>query len=590
MNPIKSLLVANRGEIAVRVIRAARELGVRVVAIYSDADAGARWVRLADEARRVGPAPARQSYLDIAAIVAVAVESGCDAVHPGYGLLSESAEFAQAVEDAGLRFVGPSPEAITAMGDKVTARHAAIASGVPVLPGSDGAVGNLAEARAAAERIGWPIAVKASFGGGGRGLRVARDASALEDALTQARSEAGAAFGRDEVFLERYLDRPRHVEVQVLGDSHGTVIHLGDRDCTVQRRHQKLMEEAPAPALPDNLRAAMHEAALRLCRHVGYESAGTVEFLVDRTATEFFFLEMNTRLQVEHGVTELVTGVDLVKGQIAIAAGAPVPLTQDEVTIRGHAIQARIAAEDVGQGFRPAPGAITRLRLPLGPWLRFDFGVEEGDVVPPHYDSMFGKVQAWGGNRDEARRRLAVALGELEVRGVPTTARYLARLVEEPAFAAMEHDTGSVERDWLPEAGAAQPTVEAPVAPEPATLVREVAVPWGGGTSVIAIHRRAGQQRPGATVRSRVDRAHAGGGIASGSAGGVTAPMDAVVARVSAVVGQQVNQGDELIVLEAMKMEMAIAAPCGGTVAAVHASVGAAVRSGAVLVTLEESA
>ena len=587
MTAIKSLLVANRGEIAVRIIRAARELGVRTVAIHSDADAGARWVRLADEARRIGPAPVRQSYLDSAAVIGAAVESGCDAVHPGYGLLSESAAFAQAVLDAGLRFVGPSPAAIGAMGDKVTARHAATAADVPVLPGSEGAVADLAQARAAAERVGWPVAVKASFGGGGRGLRIARDAAALEEALTQARGEAGAAFGRDEVFIERYLDRPRHVEVQVLGDSAGNIIHLGDRDCTVQRRHQKLMEEAPAPALPPELRAAMHDAALRLCRHVGYHSAGTVEFLIDRAGRDFFFLEMNTRLQVEHGVTELVTGVDLVTAQIAIAGGAPLPLTQEQVTIRGHAVQARIAAEDAGQGFRPVPGPISRLRLPSGPWLRLDFGVDEGDQVPPHYDSMFGKVQAWGRDRDEARRRLAVALGELEVGGVPTTAAYLARLVEEPAFAAVEHDTGSVERDWCP---APVPAFETAAAATVVTTVREVIVPWGGRDSVVAIHRGAALPGTAALTRNRSDRSEAAVATTAGSSGGITAPMDALVARVAVVSGQQVAQGEELLVLEAMKMEMPITAPRAGRVAVLPAAAGQAVKAGTVLVTMEQDA
>lgn len=589
MSAIARLLVANRGEIAVRVIRAAREMGMHAVAVYSDADAGARWVRLADDARRIGPAPARQSYLDIAAIVAAAVESGCDAVHPGYGLLSESAEFAQAVLDAGLRFVGPAPAAIAAMGDKVTARHAAIASGVPVLPGSDGAIATLAQARAAAERIGFPLAVKASFGGGGRGLRVARDAGGLKAALEQARSEAGAAFGRDAVFLERYLDRPRHVEVQVLGDSHGTIIHLGDRDCTVQRRHQKLMEEAPAPDLSPELRTAMQEAALRLCRHVGYESAGTVEFLVSHNGCEYFFLEMNTRLQVEHGVTELVTGIDLVAAQLAIAGGAPLPISQREVTIRGHAIQARIAAEDVGQGFRPCPGPITRLRLPLGPWLRFDFGVDEGDVVPPHYDSMFGKVQAWGRDRDEALRRLAIALGEMEVGGVPTTAPYLARLLDEPAFAASGHDTGSVERDWIPEAA---PTfVPQPPPVTGGTSARTVTVPWGGGSSVVAIHRAATADGKAASVRTRTERENAErSDTNTGGDGAVTAPMDAVVARITAFPGRQVARGDELLVLEAMKMELPIVSPRTGIVAEVRVIAGQPVRSATVLVTMEQDA
>ncbi|WP_423141152.1 acetyl/propionyl/methylcrotonyl-CoA carboxylase subunit alpha [Parablastomonas sp. CN1-191] len=583
--PIRSLLVANRGEVAVRVIRAAHEMGIRAVAIYSEADAGALWVRRADAARCIGPAPARQSYLDIAAIIAAALDAGCDAVHPGYGLLSENADFAQAVADAGLRFVGPSPAAIVTLGDKVAARRAAVAAGVPVLPGSEDAVGDADEALRVAESIGWPVAVKASFGGGGRGMRIARDRSALGQALAQARGEAGAAFGRDEVFIERYLDRPRHVEVQVLGDQQGTIIHLGDRDCSVQRRHQKLMEEAPAANLPHALRAAMHEAALRLSRHVGYHSAGTVEFLVDAQGKGFFFLEMNTRLQVEHGVTELVTGVDLVKAQIAIAGGAPVPLAQEDVRVSGHAIQARIAAEDVANGFRPSPGPIRRLRLPLGPWLRFDFGFEEGDAVSPHYDSMFGKVQAWGATRDEARIRLGLALRELDVTGVPTTARYLSRLTGEPDFAAMAHDTGSAERDWPPRQNDSPASL--PPAPAAGSQGRRVVVPWGAADTTVAIHGRRDDSAR-AAVRRAVREA---GGEArpSEGPGRIAAPMDAVVARISVAVGAEVSTGDELLVLEAMKMEMPITAVRAGRVAAISAAAGQAVRAGAILIMLEQA-
>ncbi|HEY5760587.1 MAG TPA: biotin carboxylase N-terminal domain-containing protein, partial [Steroidobacter sp.] len=390
------LLIANRGEVAVRIVRACRELGVRAVAVYSDADAGALHTRLADEAHRLGPAPARESYLDIDRIIAVARESGADAVHPGYGLLSENAEFAQAVIDAGLIFVGPEPGTIAQMGDKVAARNAARRSGVPLLPGSAGAIKDASTAMDIAERVGYPLVVKACFGGGGRGMRVVRGPDELAMSLQSAGREANAAFGRGEVYLERYIASARHVEVQILADAHGNVVHLGDRDCSVQRRHQKLIEEAPAPALPESLRSAVALAAIRLAKDVAYRSAGTVEFLVDVASERFYFLEMNTRLQVEHGVTELVTGIDIVAEQIRIARGEALRFSQSDVRIHGHAMQARIAAEDPWESFQPRPGRIETLSLPQGPWLRLDFGVEAGDTVVSHYDSMFGKVQSWG--------------------------------------------------------------------------------------------------------------------------------------------------------------------------------------------------
>jgi len=587
---VETLLVANRGEIAVRIIRASREMGIRPVAIYSDADQGALWTRLADAAYRIGAAPARESYLDIGNIIAAAKAAGAGMVHPGYGLLSESAEFAQAVRDAGLIFVGPAPETIALMGDKVTARHAAIASGVPVLPGSDGPVEGLDEALALADGIGWPIAVKASFGGGGRGLRVAHDRAALAGALEQAGREATAAFGRGEVFLERYLVRPRHIEVQILGDSHGNVIHLGDRDCSVQRRHQKLLEEAPAAALPDALRDRIHAAAVKLCRDARYEGAGTVEFLADVAGDAFFFLEMNTRLQVEHGVTEMVTGVDLVKQQIRVARGEALAIVQSDIAVRGHAIQARITAEDPWSGFRPVPGPIERLKLPSGPGLRCDFGVEQGDTVQQHYDSMFGKVQAWGADRDEARARLGLALDQMELAGVPSTAPYLRTLLDQPDFAVSTHDTGSLERDWQPDEttrpAAAEP---APVAAEagPRLSERQVIVPWGGRSIAVSVFgiSVAGTGRAVAQGRSsRTSRASASGG---GSAGPeVTSPMDAVVVTVIASPGEPIAKGAPLMMLEAMKMEVAIAAPRDGVVEAIHVSAGAAVRSGAPLATV----
>ena len=392
------------------------------------------------------------SYLDVDAVVGAALAHGARAVHPGYGLLAEDAGFARAVADAGLVFVGPPAEVVAAMGDKVRARALARECAVPVLDGTDEAV-DAGEAGDAAARIGFPLLVKAAHGGGGRGMRVVAGPDELPGALAAAGREAAAAFGRGEVFLERHVARARHVEVQILADHHGAVAVLGDRDCTVQRRHQKLLEEAPAPDLPDAVRTELHEASRRLAAAVGYRGAGTVEFLLDRDTGAPAFLEMNTRLQVEHGVTEMVTGVDLVVAQLRIADGEPLDDgARGAVVVRGHAVQARIAAEDPWEGFRPAPGRVTALTLPSGPWVRCDLGVEAGDAVPGAYDSLLGKVHAWGPDRATACARLAAALDDLVLTGVPTTAPYLRAVLDRPDHAAMEHDTGSVERDWAPDA------------------------------------------------------------------------------------------------------------------------------------------
>jgi acetyl-CoA/propionyl-CoA carboxylase biotin carboxyl carrier protein len=584
---IRTVLVANRGEIAIRIIRACHELGLRAVAVYSDADQGALHTRLADEARRIGPPPARSSYLDAAALVAAAAAAGADAVHPGYGLLSEDAGFARAVRAAGLTFVGPSPEVIATMADKVAARRLAEECGVPVPPGT----GDLTpeQAPAEAERIGYPVVVKASFGGGGRGMRVVGSAAELADAMAAAGREAAAAFGRAEVHLERYLERPRHVEVQVLGDTQGTVVHLADRDCSVQRRHQKLLEEAPAFGLPDGLRSRLLDAALTLSRKVGYVGAGTVEFLVLPASDEFFFLEMNTRLQVEHGVTELVTGRDIVATQLRIADGEPLPFTQADVQVTGHALQARIAAEDPWQDFRPAPGAITELRLPEGPGIRNDFGVESGGSVPPHYDSMFGKVLVHAENRDDARRLLDDALAGLRVTGIPTTAPYLRQVLSSASFAAGTHDTGSVAREWTPAPGG---PVVSPAAAETreaggSATVRRVHIASDRGPIDVAIYGRATPAAARAVPSSRPvrERAAAAGDAAAAEAGAPVAPMDATVVAVKVEPGQQVEPGDVIAVLEAMKMEMEIRADTAGTVATVHATAGASVPAGSPLVT-----
>ncbi|SFN78497.1 acetyl-CoA/propionyl-CoA carboxylase, biotin carboxylase, biotin carboxyl carrier protein [Pseudonocardia ammonioxydans] len=620
-----TVLVANRGEIAVRIVRACREAGLRPVAVYSDADAGAPHVALADEAHRIGPPPARDSYLDVEALLGAAKAAGADAVHPGYGLLSEDAGFAAAVTGAGMRFVGPSAEVIATMGDKVAARAIARECGVPVPEGTGTVDPDDPALPARAARLGYPLVVKASFGGGGRGMRVVTGPDELAEALAAAAREGAAAFGRSEVHLERYLPRPRHVEVQVLADDHGTVVALGDRDCSVQRRHQKLIEEAPAPGLSPQLRAALADAAVRITRRVGYSGAGTVEFLV--SGTEFAFLEMNTRLQVEHGVTELVTGVDLVAEQLRVAGGESLSPTVLEVasagaaapgdpaapggpaapgstTVRGHAIQARIAVEDPRAGFRPSPGPIGALELPAGPGVRTDFGVVAGGTVPAEYDSMIGKVLAHAADRDTARRRLGLALDELVVGGRPTTAGYLRAVLDTAEFAAGTHDTGSVERDWAPEAllgpagdaGAASPGPAAePGAaggsgtPGHAVPVRRVRIATDRGPLDLLVAGRAapgpaGTAAPLRPTRSTDDRPAAGN--APGAAGDPTAPMDATVVTVRVAPGDAVAAGDVVVVLEAMKMEMEIRAGTAGTVAAVPVTAGSPIAAGAVLVEL----
>ncbi|MHC1560974.1 acetyl/propionyl/methylcrotonyl-CoA carboxylase subunit alpha [Actinomycetospora sp. C-140] len=567
------VLVANRGEIAVRIVRACRERGLRAVAIYTDADAGSLVTRRADETVRVG------SYLDVDAVVGAATACGAAAVHPGYGLLAEDAGFARAVVDAGLVFVGPPADVVAAMGDKMRARALARESGVPVLDGTDGPV-DLDAARVAAERIGFPLLVKAAHGGGGRGMRVVTGAAGLADALAAAGREAAAAFGRGEVFLERHVARARHVEVQVLADHHGAVAVLGDRDCTVQRRHQKLLEEAPAPDLPSAVRSELHEASRRLAAAVGYRGAGTVEFLLDRDTGAVSFLEMNTRLQVEHGVTEMVTGVDLVVAQLRLAAGEALSSVVDGVEVRGHAVQARIAAEDPGQGFRPAPGHVTALTVPSGPWVRADLGVEAGDTVPGAYDSLLGKVLAWGPDRATATARLAAALDELAVDGVPTTASYLRTVLDRPAYRAMAHDTGSVERDWPP-----TPTVAPTAAPAAAAAERAVRLTTDRGPLTLRVprHRADGARRTEAAGEAPDERTATPG---SPGTGDPVAPMDATVVDVPVHAGEDVAAGAVLVVLEAMKMELPVRAAQAGRVDAVHVGPGDRVTAGSALVVL----
>jgi acetyl-CoA carboxylase, biotin carboxylase subunit len=446
---VRRILVANRGEIAVRIIRAAHDLGLEAVAVYSAADESAPHVRMADAAIAIGPPPAARSYLDMGAVVRAARESGAEAVHPGYGFLAERTEFASAVEDAGMVFVGPKPEHIALMGDKARARGAAADAGVPTIPGSDGAVSDADEAAAVAARIRYPVALKAAGGGGGRGIRIVHEQRELADNYRTAAREAASAFDDPRLYVERFVTPARHVEVQVLGDGE-SAIHLHERDCSLQRRRQKVLEETPAPRLSEATRAGLCEAAVALCAVIGYRSAGTVEFLVDAESGEFFFIEMNTRIQVEHPVTELVTGVDLVAEQLRIAAGESLRLEQDEVKPRGCAVELRINAENPAKGFLPSPGPLHRVVLPAGPWVRVDTWMEPGGEVPPFYDSLLGKVVVWGEDRATALARARRALGELEVEGVETTGPFLAALLDEEWFSAGEFHTGTLER-WLEE-------------------------------------------------------------------------------------------------------------------------------------------
>jgi acetyl-CoA carboxylase biotin carboxylase subunit len=442
---LDKVLVANRGEIALRVVRACRALGLKTVAIYSSADEHALHVRQADEAVCVGPPRALESYLNVEAILVAAERSGADAVHPGYGFLAENAQFAHACREAGLAFIGPSAEAIEAMGDKARARELAAAAGTPTVPGSTGTA-TLAEALELAEGIGYPILVKAAAGGGGRGIRIARDAGELRTVFEQAALEAGAAFGDSSLYVERFLDPARHVEVQVLGDGRGEVVHLYERECSLQRRRQKLIEESPSPALDADTRAAMAAAALRVAKAVDYESAGTVEFLLDVATGSFYFIEMNTRIQVEHPVTEMVTGVDLVQEQLRIARGEGLSFGQDDVALRGAAIEVRVNAEDPAQGFMPSPGEITTFRPPGGDGVRVDTAAYAGYRVPPFYDSLIAKLIVWGEDRAEAIARTEDALRSFHVDGIATTIPFALELLADPQVRAGEYDVAFVER------------------------------------------------------------------------------------------------------------------------------------------------
>ncbi len=447
-HPLRRILVANRGEIALRIIRACHELGIEAIAAYSEADRDSLPVRLADGSICIGPPPSSQSYLRIDLLIAAARAANADAIHPGYGFLSENAAFAQGCEDAGVLFIGPPARAIALMGDKAMARRKASEAGVPITPGSPGMLADVAAAREAGAALGYPVLLKAAAGGGGRGMRVVRDETQLPARFADAAREAQAAFGDARLYVEKFLERVRHLEIQVLSDGE-TVLHLGERDCSIQRRNQKLVEESPSPALDDAMRARMGEAAVRVCRHVGYLSAGTIEFIADAASGDFYFMEMNTRVQVEHPVTEMVTGIDIVKAQIRIARGEPLAIAQHDVRLVGHAIECRINAEDPARDFAPSPGDVRELHLPGGPGIRIDSHLYAGYRIPPYYDSLLAKVIAWGRERDEAIARMRRALSEMRVDGVHTTLPFHLRLLADERFHRGDVHTRFVEDELM---------------------------------------------------------------------------------------------------------------------------------------------
>ncbi len=589
---LKKVLIANRGEIAVRVIRTCREMGVATVAVYSELDRDALHVRLADEAYALGGQTAAESYLNTEAILSAIEKSGADAVHPGYGFFSENTDFARAITDRGVTFIGPPPEAIDVMGDKISSRHAAEKAGVSGVPGRSEVLTSPDEVIAFGNEAGWPVAIKAAFGGGGRGMKVVEGAAEAADALESARREALAYFGRDECYVERYLAWPRHIEMQVIADTHGTTLWLGERDCSCQRRHQKLVEESPAPDFPDEIRQAMGAAAVRVAEACGYVNAGTVEFLYQDG--EFFFLEMNTRLQVEHPVTELVTGLDLVEWQLRVASGEHLGFGQDDVARDGHAIEVRINAEDpTGGAFTPSPGTITEFVAPGGPGVRLDAGYGRGDTISQYYDNLVAKLVVWGRDREAARLRMLRAIEETVVSGVATTLPADVVILSHPDFAAATHSTNWVEQTL----DLSSVTAEVGREPDPAAdgdeheakVQRDVTAEVDGrryqvklwvpdlGDVVVAAGssaRTAGPRRPKA----------AGGATGSGT---VAVPMQGTIVKVTVAVGDVVELGQTICVLEAMKMENNVVSEKAGTVKEIKVAAGDAVGPGDVVAIIE---
>ena len=583
------VLVANRGEIAIRICRTLRELGVGSVAVYSEVDAGSPHVRYADESYLIGGGPPAESYLAATRIVETAVRSGAQAVHPGYGFLAENASFARAVESAGLVWIGPPAEAIEAMGSKIAARERMEAAGVPIVPGTTQALASADELVALGAQLGWPLAIKASAGGGGKGLKIVRSPDDAERAYASARREGEAYFSDATVYVERYLEDPRHVEAQVLADAHGNVLFLGERDCTIQRRHQKLIEETPSPAVDDALRERIGEIAVAAARAVGYRSAGTIEGLLTRDG-EWFFLEMNTRIQVEHTVTELVTGIDLVREQLLIAAGEPLSLRQEDVRLSGHAIECRINAEDVSRGFLPAPGRITSYREPAGPGVRVDSGVVAGTEISPLYDPMIAKLIVHGVDREHARRRMLRALDEFVIEGVPTLVGFHKALLAHTCFVAGETCHGVTESEQISKRAE--------------SLSHETTTLSAASDGVVRLHARSREievegRRFSVRVlapeppwrdlaRRRRERSAAGGAHGAGL-GAVTSPMQGTVLAVQTSEGASVEVGDLLCVVEAMKMENEIRADRAGLVTQLAVAAGEQIAAGQTICVIDAS-
>ncbi len=608
------VLIANRGEIAVRVMRTCKELGIGTVAVYSDVDRGAYHVRYADEAYVIGGEKPADSYLNTPKILEVIERSGAQAVHPGYGFFSENAEFAQAIIDLpGVAWIGPPPSAITIMGDKISSRLAADAAGVLGVPGINESITDPAVIKAFGEEHGYPVAIKAAYGGGGRGMKVVNSADEVESAMAAAQREAQNYFGRPEIYVERYLARPRHIELQVFCDSHGNAVWLGERDCSTQRRHQKLIEESPAALLSDEHRQAMGEAAVKAALGCGYVNAGTVEMLYENG--EFFFLEMNTRLQVEHCVTEMCVGIDLVAEQIRVAMGEPLSFTQDSIVRRGHAIQCRINAEDPARKFAPTPGTLTRYRAPSGYGVRVDGGYETGDTISQYYDNLIAKLVVWGATREEARLRMIRALAEYEIEGVHTTIPAHQLVLSTPDFIASTHSTRWVEDEIGYDAFA---TAAAAAAAPPASSGAHAgadAAGVGDGDPVALVERTVPVEVDGKRFSVRVwlpdlpvvvaggggaagagtsgakrPRSRAGSGATGGGSGTVTAPMQGTIVKVNVEVGATVALDDTLLVLEAMKMENSIKAEIAGVVKEIRVKPGDTVGGGDVLMVVEAPA
>jgi acetyl-CoA/propionyl-CoA carboxylase, biotin carboxylase, biotin carboxyl carrier protein len=586
---LNKVLIANRGEIAVRVIRACKEMGIATVAVYSELDREALHVRLADEAYALGGQTAADSYLNTERILEVIEQSGADAVHPGYGFFSENTDFARAITERGVTFIGPPPEAIEVMGDKVSSRKAAESAGVAGVPGTTEFLTSADEVIAFGDEHGWPVAIKAAYGGGGRGMRVVGSAAEAPAALESAQSEALKGFGRAECYIERYLTWPRHVEMQIVGDTHGNVVWVGERDCSAQRRHQKLIEESPAPEFPDEIRQAMGEAAVKVAKACGYYNAGTVEFLYQDG--EFYFLEMNTRLQVEHPVTELVTGIDLVREQILVASGEPLSFTQDDIERRGHAIEVRINAEDPAEGrFLPSPGKITEIIPPQGFGTRWDGGYESGDEVSQFYDNLVGKLIVWGKTREIAISRMIRALEEFRIEGVATTIPADLAILRHPDFQQAKHATRWVEGN-LDLTGVTGRT-SAPAGGDDAArkVQRDVDVEVNGKRFAVKLWMPdvpvVAAVGGGAAAAPRPRRASGSGAAAAAGSGKVAVPMQGTIVKVLVEVGQEVEAGQPVCVLEAMKMENNIAADKAGTVTEVKVETGQSVGAGDVVVVI----